>query len=193
MKKGWYTFVLIVLIGLVFVFASLVYNDPYNRAKRDRDFMGSKNASILVIEWCDYLDGLCAKNELNMKRLRDEFDVKFIYGHYVLSNSSRVAANAAECAGLQGKFEKMHELLYENYLDISLSKIYEFADQIKLKESEFKDCMEKMAFAGIIDRDFDIGKDFKIKSLPLVFINGKRFDGYFNYDVYSKAVNESLS
>lgn len=183
MKRG-YGFILIGLILLIFLFAYLVSTNPYNQAKRDRDFLGRDNASILVIEIGDYLDPLSAENEKNMKRLRTEYPVKFIYIHYAVSNLSKTAAMAAECAGSQDKFEDMHTKLFENYVGLDLDTIYALADEVGLRDEEFRDCMENEVYSSIIDRDLKIADKLVKDKLPVIFIDGERFDGLKDYSSY---------
>ena len=129
-----------------------------------------------------------------MERIRSDYsaDVKFIYTHYDSSELSRTAAMAAECAGAQKKFELMHKKLFDNYLDISLDNIYLWANDIGLKDEDFKRCMEDEIFGGIVDRDFSTSRDFNAKVLPIVFINGERFDGLKHYSVYQEFIDSEL-
>jgi len=193
MKKI-YDPILVILIIFILIFAYLIYNDPYNRAKRDIDFLGNESADVLVIEFADYIDPLSAASEKNMVQLRSNYssEIKFIYVHYPSTNNSRMAAMAAECAGSQKKFEKMHTKLFENYRNITEKNIYQWAEDLNIREDEFKLCMEKNVFDKIIDRDYDISSDLKASRLPIVFINKNRVEGLQKYSVYKDLLDSEL-
>ena len=193
--KGWKNLVLILFIIAIFILAYIFATNPYGRVKKDRHFMGNEDGSILIIEVGDYLDPMTAATEANMQRIRSDYegDVKFIYTHYDSSELSRTAAMAAECAGSQKDFIFMHKKLFDNYLDISLANIYLWANEIGLKDDEFRICMENEVFGAIVDRDFSTSKGFNARVLPIVFINGERFDGLKHYTVYQEFIDSELS
>ncbi|MCD4759839.1 DsbA family protein [archaeon] len=190
MKK--YGFVIVILIVLVVIIAYFISTDPYNRAKRDRYFMGNEDAKTLIVEVGDYLDPTSAASEENMVKLREEYDVKFIYVHYNSFNFSRTVAMAAECAGVQKDFELLHGKLFDNYLKLNLSVIYSLGKDIHLDRGEFENCISSELYSKIIDRDYDLSSSLDISVLPVVFINGERFDGLRNYSVYQEAVEKGL-
>ena len=86
--KHWVAFVWTFFIIVFFIVAYSISNDPYSQIIRDSEFIGSPNASIIIVEFGDYLDPVSRQSENNMKRLRMDYDVKFIYKHFVKSNES---------------------------------------------------------------------------------------------------------
>ena len=80
--RHWVTFLWIFLIVLLFSIAYIITTNPYLQSKRDNSFMGEDDASILIIEFGDYLDPVTIQVEESMKKLRSNYSVKFISKQY---------------------------------------------------------------------------------------------------------------
>jgi protein-disulfide isomerase len=192
--RHWVSFLWIFIIVLIFSVAYIITTNPYLQSKRDNSFIGENNASILIIEFGDYLDPVTIQIEESMRKLRENYSVKFIYKHYPESNASTMASMAAKCVGNQGYFEEMHELIFENHLIFNSTNIYEWADTISgVKIDQMKQCMSVKLYEMEIERDKGIGDNLNIENLPVVFINGARFDGMNSYGVYSNFIEQELN
>lgn len=87
------------------------------------------------------------------------------------------AAQAAEAAGLQGKFFEMHDLLYENQTELKkmfdVRPTYEgYAKQIGLDVEKWKSDMTGAAVEQRIFLDGNRAHAMGVKGTPSVFING---------------------
>ncbi len=190
--RHWVAFLWIFLIIVFFIVAYSMSNDPYSKALRDNNYFGSENSSIVILQFGDYLDPVSRQNENNMKRLRMDYDVKFIYKHYVKSNQSKLAALGAECAGNQGYFEEMHNKLYAFTGVFNKNVLIAIADEIpRLKIEEFKMCVDADLFSMQIEKDFELGERLEVSYLPVVFIDGERFSGLKSYSEYSNFVKQN--
>ena len=190
--KHWVTFLWVFLIIVFFIVAYSISNDPYSRVLRDDDFLGEDNASIIIVECGDYLDPVSRQSENSMKRLRMDYDVKFIYKHFVKSNQSKLAAIGSECANNQKYFEEMHNRLYSFNGNFGKNSLYEMADEIiGLRIEEFKQCVETNIFEIEIEKDFGLGEKLEVSYLPVVFINGKKFEGLQGYAAYQNAIRNA--
>nr|MBA4405045.1 hypothetical protein [Nanoarchaeum sp.] len=191
--KSW-NFLWIILIIAIWIVAYSIVNDPYNQAKRDKTFLGDKDAEVTIIAFIDYSNENSSISEESMKSIRETYKdkIKFIYKFYNYSDLSFQLAMAAECAASQQKFERMHNLLFENYYNISNVNIYSFATQIYLRQDEFRICMDKQIYGQSISSDYKIAERLKIKTIPTVFINGQRIEGLNNLSVYSEIIDSEL-
>lgn len=190
--KHWVTFLWIFLIIVFFIAAYSISNDPYSKILRDKDFLGEDNTSIVIVEFGDYLDPVSRQSENSMKRLRIDYDVKFIYKHFAKSNQSMLAAMGAECAQNQGYFEEMHNKLYAFRGNFGMTSMVEMADKIHgLKLEEFKVCILSDLFKIEIEKDFELGEKLEVSYLPVVFINGEKIEGLQDYGIYQKAINQN--
>ena len=194
--RHWVTFVWIFLVIVIFSVAYITTTDPYLQAKRDNSYMGVDDAPILIIEFGDYLDPVVIQIEKSMEKLRTNYsgEIKFIYKHYPLSNDSYVAAMAVECVGNQGYYREMHDKIFENYRSFNSTNVYVWADEIQgVNVDSLRQCMKVGLYEKIINGDKKIGDRLKIKNLPLIFINGARFEGMNSYDVYSSFIDKELA
>ena len=124
---------------------------------------GAENAEWAVIEFSDFQCPFCgqfARTTLPTI-LRDYVGtgkVRYSFRHLpapVLHPEAELAAMAAECAGQQGKFWEMHDLLFENQTRLAAVSNLEQEFGIELDKPRFLSCMagprhpvnEAMAFA----------------------------------------------
>lgn len=79
--------------------------------------LGPDDAFMTLIEYSDFQCPYCMQTSAGIKQfVKDhEGEVQLVYRHYPLSGhaNSTIAAQAAEAAGLQGKFWEMHALLFD--------------------------------------------------------------------------------
>ena len=88
------------------------------------------------------------------------------------------AASAAEAAGLQNKFWKMHDLLYDHQADwkkeFDVRPIFEgYAKQIGLDVERYKRDVNGDLVAQRIFQDGKRGHSLGVKGTPTVFLNGR--------------------
>ena len=109
------------------------------------DFVrGNETATVTVVEYADFQCPFCGRFfRETEKNLLDEYvkagKIKFIYRDFAfLGYESSQAAQAAHCAGEQGKFWEYHDYLYshqngENQGAFSTTNLKSFAGMLKLK------------------------------------------------------------
>jgi len=109
---------------------------------------GAKDAPIVLVEFSDYQCPFCRAFQtgafVELKRnFIDSGKMRFVSRDLPLSfhaNALR-AAQAARCAGDQGKFWEMRELLIRNATKLDQDSITAYAQQLALDVSRFKPCV----------------------------------------------------
>lgn len=89
-------------------------------------FLGNSNAPVTLVEFSDYQCPYCGRfYSTSEKQLIDELvntgKVKFYYRDFPLSQihiGAQKGAEAARCAGDQGRYWQYHDLIFENQTDI---------------------------------------------------------------------------
>jgi protein-disulfide isomerase len=110
----------------------------------DTDFVqGDAIANVSVVEYADFQCPFCGRFFKETKTLFTDYiknnQVKFVYRDFAfLGPESIQAAQAARCAGEQGKFWEYHDYLYthqngENQGNFSDDYLKSFAGELKLK------------------------------------------------------------
>lgn len=80
---------------------------------------GPENAVVTIVEYSDFQCPYCARFASVMAQLKADYpdDIRLVYRHFPLASihdKALMATQAAEAAGLQGKFWQMHDFLFAN-------------------------------------------------------------------------------
>src|SRR5882672_5867409 len=99
--------------------------------------LGPDHAPVTVVEYGDFECPHCKQATGTVKLMLARFDqrVRFAYRHFPLEDvhpHALLAAEAAECAGAQGKFWEMHELLFAHQDHLKLNHLKGYAEQLGL-------------------------------------------------------------
>ncbi len=81
--------------------------------------LGNKNAPIVIVEFADYECPFCNAAEKQLKSILSLYEGKILFAFRdfpleQLHPDAMNAAEAARCAGDQGKYWEMHDLLFSN-------------------------------------------------------------------------------
>ncbi len=90
---------------------------------------------------------------------------------------SERAAEAAEAAGAQGNFWKMHETLFQNQQALEDEDLVRYASSLGLDEVRLIREVESGAYATRVRDDFKSGVRAGVNGTPTFFVNGQRYDG----------------
>ena len=93
--------------------------------------------------------------------------------------ASEVAAQAAWCAGEQGKFWDFHQMLYRrqelwNRFAAPLERLSDFAKDLSLDTTALKSCVESGRMQDRVKADKTYGQRLQVSSTPTLFINEQR-------------------
>ena len=155
--------------------ADTLPKDPI--AIADEPFKGDGKARVAVIEFSDYQCPFCARySKETFARLQDDYvdtgKVKYIFRDLPLEfhKNAFKAAEAAHCAGEQGKFWEMHDLLFENQAALAPEQLPAYAKSLGLSETGFQRCLESGEFAADIKRDIADAGTAGISGTPTFLI-----------------------
>ncbi len=163
----------------------------------DAPARGPRDASVTIIEFADYECPYCQKIHPELKQLEQEFhgQVVFAFKDYPLSmhKHAEKAAEAARCAGRQGKFWEYHDALFEgkNGLDVSVLKVD--ARTVGLDGAAFDACIDSGAEAAGVKQDIEEGSHLGLTGTPTIFVNKHLFSGTTSYAVLRDMVVEQLA
>src|SRR6516225_5557121 len=85
----------------------------------DDHVQGHADSAVTLVQYGDYECPYTRLSRLSVHRLQREFSgrLQFVFRHFPLEEihpHARAAAAAAEAAGAQGEFWKMHEYLFQH-------------------------------------------------------------------------------
>jgi protein-disulfide isomerase len=163
--------------------------------------MGSPDAPVTIVEFADFLCPACRSfNAVTGKSVRRDFagpdgPLRWINYDFPLNQASWAPALAARCAGQQGRYWELHDLLYARVEDWGTEsnpngKFIDFAESIGLDEDAFRACLSDRAGLQEVGSARRYGESIGVNSTPTLFINGRRIPPRREY--YSYAGLESL-
>jgi protein-disulfide isomerase len=144
---------------------------------------GNPSAPVTVEEFADFQCPSCGAYYPELKKIETEFGDKLrvVFRERPLvppHDHALIAAQAAEAAGLQGRFWEMHDKLYENQTAWSDARdlvplFVDYAKQIGLDTDRF---MKDLNGEVVATRIFQDGKRvhaLNVTSTPTFYVNGK--------------------
>ncbi len=199
---------IVVIAGAVLLFlkgnppAHVPLADAGRLVRDDSDMTGSKDAKVTLVEFGDYECPFCgALNPVIEKLLadyKDNKDFNYVFRNFPLAQHqyAKLAAEAAEAAGAQGKFWDMHNKIFDNQnswtgnsqpLDIFTS----FAQILGLDINKFKDAVQNNQAQDKITEDLDDGNALGVNATPTLYLNGKQ-ESATDYDNLKKDIDAAL-
>ena len=158
---------------------------------------GDDDAPITMIEYSDFECPFCGKfYSETLQQIETNYidtgKVKFVYKHFPLSfhQQARPAALAAECAGAQGQFWQMHDLMYENQDKLSESQYKQWATDLGLDVVAFEQCYDSGQFDQKITAQFAQGQANGISGTPGFIIDGIVLSGALPYEAFAEILDE---
>jgi len=140
---------------------------------------GGAHAPIQLVEFADFRCHHCKDTVPFVKQLEKTFadQIQITFKHFPLQNQepSILAAEAAEAAGAQGQFFAYHELLFANQDMLSLARLNEFAQTLKLDMKKFTDAINQHTYRAQVLKDKAEGEHLNIQGTPAIFINGYEY------------------
>jgi protein-disulfide isomerase len=140
--------------------------------------LGSKAAPVTLIEFSDYQCPFCRKFfATTLPALKTEYidtgKVRYVFRDFPLDRGhpqARKAAEASHCAGEQGKYWEMHELLFHNQKALQLEHLKAYARRLSLDASAFDACLEQGKYAAAVQKDVEEGTAAGVQGTPGFFL-----------------------
>jgi len=162
----------------------------------DAPVRGQSNAPVLLIEFADYQCPYCQAVEPTLQGLQRQYGnkLKFSYKSFPLPNHpyAEKAAEAARCAGLQGKYWQYHDALYKSR-KLEVPDLKEQAKSLGLNSKKFNQCLDSGAQAAAVAKDLAEGEELGITGTPAFFVNGHFVSGAVGPDVLRHLIDQELS
>lgn len=166
--------------------------------------LGDQNAPVTVVEYGDFQCPFCGKFFRDTESvLRENYvktgKIKFIWRDFAfLGQESFWAANAARCAGDQGKFWEYHDYIFnnqqgENQGAFSKTNLKNFASALSLDKEKFNACLDSNKYDETVKKDSKDGADAGVQGTPAIFINDKIYVGALPTATFTQIINDELN
>ncbi len=167
---------------------------------------GNPAAKVTVIEYGDYQCPACgAWSPIYAELIKDYGDrVLFAFRNfplYQIHPNAQISSEAAEAAGLQGKFWEMHDMLYAKQTDwadtptgsVVANYFDKYAAALGLNVSKFNADLNSAAVQNKIQTDVSGGNAAQIDHTPTFFLNLTQIANPANYLDFKSVLDKALS
>lgn len=176
------------------------------RADRGR-VQGAPNAPVWMVVVSDFQCPYCARwhaqsYDTLKRKYVDSGKVRIAYLNYPLPSHPHAwpAAEAAMCAGLQGKFWEMHDAIFqtqERWSPLSVAEAAPLFDSLAvargLDMEAHRRCVSTHALRPLIQADFDRVQRTGVTGTPTFFIGKHVIGGLGPTSAYSAAIDSALA
>lgn len=162
---------------------------------------GEVSAPVTIVEFSEYQCPFCQRYVQDAyQQIWQEYgdQIYYIFRDYPLQfhQHAQKTAEAARCAGDQGQYWEMHDLLFEERdwtekTDIT-SDMSNFARQLGLNQAEFANCLSSEKYTQAVKDDFALGENVGVSGTPTFFINGQMLVGAQPFAAFQVIIDEEL-
>ncbi len=158
---------------------------------------GSDKAPVTIVEFSDFECPYCVKAEETVKQVMKEYEgkVRLVYRDFPLPfhPNAQKAAEAAHCAGDQGKYWEMHEKLFANQQKLKVSDLKDHAKGVGLDPVKFEKCLESGEKATLVEKNKKAGAEVGVQGTPAFFVNGILLSGAQPFSEFKSVIDKELA
>ncbi len=157
---------------------------------------GNPKAPVTVVEFSDFQCPFCVRSRPTVTKVRETYGdkVRWVFRHFPLEFHAQAekAGEAAACAGEQGKFWQMHDLLWTNTAKLQVPDLKAHAATLGLDTAKFGQCLDSGKYAGLVHSDQEAGQSYGVSGTPAFFVNGRPLVGAQPFDAFAQVIDDEL-
>lgn len=160
--------------------------------------IGTTAPKATIVNFSDFECPFCRGfSERLLPQLLERYprDVAVIYRHFPLP-SHRLAgglANAAECAGEQGRFREFHDVVYAAQDSLGQISVAALAERAGIPDqARFGTCADEGRYDADVQQDVAAALELKVTGTPTFLINGKLLRGLIPDTTFLRLVGEEI-
>ena len=140
----------------------------------DSPVIGEAKATVTLIEFSDYQCPFCSRHARDVmpqivKDYVDTGKLKYVMFENPITSIHKNAYNAslaALCAGDQGKYWEMHDIMFANQKELGVDGLKSFAASIGLNSSEFDTCLDSKKYEKQVNSDLATATKLGVRGTP---------------------------
>lgn len=145
----------------------------------DDDYIrGRADARLTLIEFSDFQCPFCERfYRETLPLIEKEYirtgKIRMVYRDFPIASNHKYAekaAEAAQCAGEQGKYWEMHDMIFKNQKAMSVGDLKRHARGLGLSADRFDDCVDSGKYAEEVKKDLMDGKAAGVQGTPTFFV-----------------------
>jgi protein-disulfide isomerase len=163
----------------------------------DDPVRGPKASKVTIALFSDFQCPFCARVEPTLKQISDTYgkDVRIVWKHQPLGfhPNAMPAARAAEAAREQGKFWRMHDLMFAGQQELSPAKYEAWAKEIGLDSKQFQSALSSAQSKARIEEDMKLGNSVGAAGTPTMFVNCRQVVGAKSFAELKTVVDQEIA
>jgi protein-disulfide isomerase len=159
---------------------------------------GNPKARVMIVEFSDFQCPFCSQVQGTLKNVlaKHQGELAIAFRDMPVTQihpQAQLAAEAARCAGEQGKFWEYHDLLFGDQAGLEKNGLIEKARKLQLDEKQFDGCLSGEKYAKQIQQDSQDAMRAGVTGTPGFFINGIFLSGAQPEATFERIVQEQLN
>ena len=142
---------------------------------------GAPAATVTIVEFGDFECPYCAQVAPTLENAISQSNgkLKLVWKDFPLPShpQAQAAAEAAQCAGKQGKFWQYHDALFQAQDNLSDIMYLSLAGEVGLNYEAFSSCLTNHATLPLVERNLAEGTSIGVDGTPFFIINGQAVSG----------------
>jgi len=152
--------------------------------------LGRADAPVTLVEFSDYQCPFCQRFFVTVlpvlkKEYIDTGKVRYVFRDFPLDQlhpQARKAAEAAHCAGEEGRYWEMHEVLFRNQRALAATQLPEHARAAGVNGAKLDECLASGRYAVRVAQGVTDGSAIGVRATP-TFVVGKTTAGDFVHGI----------
>ena len=144
----------------------------------DAPVKGARDAQLTMMEFSDYQCPFCKRHaDQSLPQIERDYiatgKVRYVFRDFPLESihpQALHAAEAAHCAGEQGRYWEMHDRLFASQQALAAERLVEHAAVLELDAGSFKQCLESGKYVERIREDIAEGRKLTVTGTPTLLL-----------------------
>jgi protein-disulfide isomerase len=158
---------------------------------------GPDKAPITIVEFSDFECPYCGRGEEVISEVMRAYPdkIRLFYRDFPLPMHPNApkAAEAAHCAGDQGKYWEMHSKLFANQRALEVPALKGYAKALGLDAAKFDKCLDSGEKAKLVEEGHKAGTELGVNGTPAFFVNGIMINGAQPFDAFKEVIDGELA
>lgn len=178
-----------VTLGILGGVGGLLWQFGSTAEKPIADIAGAKthaqgSGAVMIVEFSDFQCPACLAVQEPLKQILQKYEgkVEFVYRYFPLTTihkNAQISAQAAEAAGLQGKFWEMHDKLFATQsvwagIADPRETYAGYASELGMDKGKFLSDLDSQPVKDSVSRDILAATRYRLSGTPTFFVNGMR-------------------
>jgi len=147
---------------------------PQDVSVAGRPVKGDRSAPVTIITFSDYQCPFCKRHAEDtlpelVKKYVDTGKVKIVMEENPIESIHKYAMGAsiaALCAGDQGKYWEMHDIMFTNNKNLGADELKGYAREIGLDSGAFDNCLDSEKHKDQVKEDLSTGRKLGVRGTP---------------------------